>query len=68
LHEAWNRAATERIEIACLGGRGRTGTALACLAVIDGVPSREAVAYVRGHYSPKAVETFWQRRFVVRFR
>ena len=32
LTEAWQRAMTERVEIACAGGRGRTGTALACLA------------------------------------
>src|SRR4051794_33101053 len=33
LHEAWRRAANERVEFACGGGRGRTGSALACLAV-----------------------------------
>jgi hypothetical protein len=67
LREAWARAETERVEIACAGGLGRTGTALACLAVLDGVPSREAVAYVREHYAARAVETPWQRRFVSRF-
>ena len=67
LHEAWRRAANERVEIACGGGRGRTGAALAYLAVLDGVPRREAVAYVRGHYDPRAVETPWQRRYVIRF-
>jgi protein-tyrosine phosphatase len=68
LTEVWRRAATERVEVACLGGRGRTGTALACLAVIDGVPPRRAVSYVRERYNSRAVETFWQRRFVARFR
>lgn len=67
LVEAWHRAVTERVEVSCDGGRGRTGTALACLAVIDGVPAREAVAFVRRHYHPKAVETPWQRRYVARF-
>jgi protein-tyrosine phosphatase len=67
LLEAWRRAAQERVEVACGGGRGRTGTALACLAVIDGVPAVEAVSYVRRHYHPKAVETPWQRRYVSRF-
>lgn len=65
LTEAWERSATERVEVACAGGRGRTGTALACIAVLDGVPAREAVAYVREHYDPRAVETPWQRRFVL---
>ncbi len=67
LHEAWRRADGERVEIACGGGRGRTGTALACLAVLDGVPAREATAYVRAHYDRHAVETPWQRRYVTRF-
>ncbi|MFE4357884.1 protein phosphatase [Kitasatospora sp. NPDC056800] len=64
--EAWERSATERVELACAGGRGRTGTALACIAVLDGVPAAEAVAYVREHYSRHAVETPWQRKFVER--
>src|SRR5262245_41119778 len=37
LREVWDRALTERVEVACGGGHGRTGTALACLAVVDGV-------------------------------
>ena len=67
LIESLHRAGRERVEVACGGGRGRTGTALACLAVLDGVPPREAVAFVRRHYHPRAVETPWQRRFVERF-
>lgn len=61
---AWERAAHERVEVACGGGRGRTGTALACLAVLDGVPGEEAVGFVRRHYHPRAVETPWQKRYV----
>jgi hypothetical protein len=67
LTEAWQRAAVERVELACGGGRGRTGTALACLAVLDGVPPEEAVAYVRERYDRRAVETPWQARYVRRF-
>ena len=67
LGEVLERARTERVELACAGGIGRTGTALACLAVLDGVPAASAVAYVRGRYHPRAVETPWQRRFVRRF-
>lgn len=65
--EAWRRAAGEWVEVACGGGRGRTGTALACLAILDGVSPDEAVAYVRERYDPRAVETPWQRRYVNRF-
>ncbi|GAA2561501.1 hypothetical protein GCM10010435_36570 [Winogradskya consettensis] len=67
LHEAWTRSATERVELACKGGRGRTGTALACIAILDGIPPAEAVTYVRTHYSPHAVETPWQHRYVQNF-
>src|SRR5688572_16020355 len=49
------RCGDERAEVACLGGTGRTGTALACLAVLDGVPPAEAVDFVRRGYRPKAV-------------
>lgn len=68
LADVLRRAATERVELACAGGRGRTGTALACLAVLDGVAPDEAVGFVRRHYDRRAVETFGQRRFVRRFR
>ena len=67
LWEAWRRAGQERVEVACGGGRGRTGTALACLAVLDGVRPQEAVAWVRWAYHPRAVETPWQRAWVGRF-
>jgi hypothetical protein len=65
LSEAWRRAETERVEVAC--GHGRTGTALACLAVLDGLEPAEAVSYVRERYHPRSVETPWQRRFVTGF-
>ena len=55
------------VEVACHGGRGRTGTALACIAVLDGVPPAQAVAFVRTHYDRRAIETPWQRRYVSRF-
>ena len=64
LTEVWHRAATERVEIACAGGRGRTGTALACLAILDGIPNTAAVAFIREHYDPHAVETPAQLRYV----
>jgi protein-tyrosine phosphatase len=67
LTDVWHRAEAERVEVACGGGRGRTGTALACLAVLDGVPATQAVTYVREGYHPRAVETPWQRRYVERF-
>ncbi|RSM39824.1 protein tyrosine phosphatase [Amycolatopsis balhimycina DSM 5908] len=61
LHE---RAKTETVEVACYGGAGRTGTVMACLATLSGVPAEDAVAWVRKHYHERAVETPWQRRWV----
>lgn len=59
--------AGERVEVACAGGVGRTGTALSCLAVLAGVPATEAVDWVRANYQRRAVETPWQRRWVESF-
>lgn len=67
LVEAWERSDSERVEVACGGGRGRTGTALVCLAVLDGVPPEQAVPFVRRNYAVRAVETPWQRRYATCF-
>ncbi len=64
LTDLLERAGTERIEVACAGGTGRTGTALACLAVLDGVPADRAVDWVRARYRRRAVETPAQRHLV----
>lgn len=67
LREAHRRAHQgERVEAACRGGLGRTGTALAALAVLDGLPPEQAVAWVRAHYHAHAVETLAQRRWLRR--
>ncbi|WP_319462859.1 protein-tyrosine phosphatase family protein [Micromonospora sp. RTP1Z1] len=67
LHEARLRAyAGERVEVTCRGGVGRTGTALAALAVLDGLPADRALEWVRARYHPRAVETPWQRRWLRR--
>jgi hypothetical protein len=59
--------AGERVEVACGGGRGRTGTVIACLAVLSGLTPGDAVAWTRAAYRSGAVETPWQRRWVERF-
>ena len=68
LREALARAPGERVEVACRGGIGRTGTALAALAVLDGMTPAEAVAWVRATYHRRAVETPWQRWWLRRVR
>jgi protein-tyrosine phosphatase len=67
--EEAHRLAVEgvRVEVACGGGRGRTGTALACVSQLGGVAAGGATAWVRRHYDAHAVETPWQRRYVRRF-
>ncbi len=65
LHE--RATAGELVEVACDGGVGRTGTVIACLAIIAGVPPAEAVSWARAHYREGAVEMPWQRAWVTRF-
>jgi protein-tyrosine phosphatase len=57
-------AGGRRAEVACGGGNGRTGTVVACLAVLAGVPAPEAVAWTRREYRRHAVETRGQKRWV----
>jgi hypothetical protein len=69
LREVHRRAlAGERVEVTCRGGVGRTGTALAALAVLDGLSPEDALSWVRREYHPRAVETPWQRRWLCRVR
>ena len=56
--------AGRRVEIACGGGTGRTGTVIACMAILAGHPADDAVAWTRHHYRPRAVETSGQRRWI----
>lgn len=59
--------AGRRVEVACGAGIGRTGTVIACLAVLAGLDPGEAVAWTRAHHHPRAAETPWQRRWISRF-
>ncbi len=60
LHRA---RAGQHVEIGCYGGHGRTGTALACLAILCGQAPDEAVTWVRATYCERAVETGEQEAF-----
>ncbi len=64
LGEAHTRAERERVEIACGGGMGRTGTAMSLLAVMSGVEPADAVAWARENYHLRAVETRRQRQWI----
>lgn len=54
-----------QVYVGCAGGWGRTGLFLSLLAKVAG--EAEPVAYVRRHYSPRAVETEAQRAYVEQF-
>lgn len=58
------------VEFGCMGGHGRTGTMLACMAVMadESLTGDEAVKYVRAAHCTKAVETASQEWFVRWFR
>lgn len=58
----------ERVEIGCYGGHGRTGTALAVLAVLCGCHLDQAVGWVRANYCERAVENDEQEAFVRHLR
>lgn len=51
----------------CATAWAGTGTMMACMAVLAGVPATGAVGWARAHYTPRAVETGAQRRWVLRF-
>lgn len=44
------------IEIACIGGHGRTGTFVTALMIREGWAVTDAIEYIRGGYCPKAIE------------
>lgn len=52
------------VEVGCIGGHGRTGTVLSCMAVLAGVKPSDAVEWVRKNYCDHAVETSRQEWWV----
>ena len=68
IRAAFSRAKGGQIvEIGCLGGLGRTGTVLGCMAVLAGVDPLDAVSWVRENYRSAAIETPEQERWVAWF-
>jgi len=65
IEHAYLRAkAGHRVEVACGGGTGRTGTVLACMAILARHPAADALTWTRQNYRPRAVETAGQRRWI----
>jgi hypothetical protein len=65
LRTVLERSASNRVLLQCRGGVGRTGTAIAALALLDGL-DQDPVRWVRSAYHPRAVETVLQRRWLRR--
>lgn len=65
LMQLLERAREERVEITCGGGVGRTGTALAMMAIMDGMEPQAAIDFVQREYSPEAVKSHAQRGFLM---
>ena len=55
------------VEIACIGGHGRTGTFLAALMVREGWAPVDAIAYIHGGYCNKAIETVKQEELIATY-
>jgi hypothetical protein len=52
------------LEAGCIGGHGRTGTILACWAVLDGMTAKDAIDYIRKNYCHDTIETITQEWWV----
>ena len=62
--EAMRAAPDDAYHIGCKAGIGRTGTVMACLAILAGVVEGDPVAWLRAAYFQGAIETPGQEAFV----
>jgi protein-tyrosine phosphatase len=65
--EAMRTAPNDAYHIGCKAGIGRTGTVMACLAIMAGAVEGDPVAWLRAAYFQGAIETPGQEEFVRRF-
>lgn len=56
------------VEIACMGGHGRTGTFLGALLIREGWEPADAIAYIRGGYCDKAIESKTQEELLTSYQ
>lgn len=54
----------KNVEIACMGGHGRTGTTLACLLVTQGLSHSKATSKVWSRYCEEGIESRKQLDFI----
>jgi protein-tyrosine phosphatase len=62
--EAMRAAPNDAYHIGCKAGIGRTGTVMACLAIMAGAVEGDPVAWLRTAYFQGAIETPGQEAFV----
>ena len=62
--EAMRAAPDDAYHIGCKAGIGRTGTVMACLAILAGAVEGDPVAWLRAAYFQGAIETPGQEAFV----
>lgn len=55
------------VEIGCMGGHGRTGTALACVLLLQGVNAKKAINRIWNSYCDEAIESQRQIEFINAF-
>lgn len=67
VREAARRCSDQRVEVAGWPAREQVGTALACLAVVLGASTAEAVRMIKDQYEHWTVATPWQARFISSF-
>jgi len=65
--EAMRATPKDAYHIGCKAGIGRTGTVMACLAIMAGAVEGDPVAWLRAAYFQGAIETPGQEEFVRRF-
>jgi hypothetical protein len=56
------------VEIACMGGHGRTGTFVGALLIREGWAPADAIAYIHGGYCNKAIETKTQEELLTQYQ
>lgn len=64
INTEWAAGRIEGVTVCCVGGHGRTGTALSILAVLTGSCITDPVLFVRKRYCEKAVESKSQLAYV----
>jgi len=61
----WLQAREYKMLVCCVGGHGRTGTAIASLMVAMGSAPEDAIDWVHDHYCRKAIETQGQQNYII---